>query len=305
MNTKVCLFLSSFIHSSYFYASILLNIVFSIQALVCLVALLGSAAASIHTPHRRVLADIYCRGEEVCLKQICNPAAYQYDLATAGLNFPYEITYTTTASSTTTTFVFMVCSTPLAHKDCKTSSPGCAPLKAVQIRMKDDQLSMGDDLFADPPGSMWPSCNPYGPGHLWDATTLGDLAVDTAKNASCTTLSVTVNSNANGKKATLSDVCQQGVVIKDNRNDTIFDQSTLPGPSCLFVLEEQNGRVAYGTVVDESSVLKESPAETTPVETTASSPAHSPQPYGPTPYSSGLRRRLMASRARAVGGRLL
>lgn len=260
------------------------------QALFCLlVALLGctAAAARVATSNnRRILADEYCRGEEVCLKQICNPEAYKYDLATAGLDFPYEITYTTTASGSTTTFVFMVCSTPQAHDECKPSLPGCAPLKAVQIRMRNDMLEMGDDLFADPAGSMWASCNPYGPGHLWDATSLGDLAVNRAGNATCTTLSVTVNSNADGEKATLAEVCQQGVVIKDNTNATIFDQASISGASCLFVLEEQNGRIAYGTVVDESTVVE-------PVTETLAVIRDGPSPYSPSPY--GLRRRLMAA----------
>ena len=257
------------------------------QALLCLVAaaLCGVATAGPRRA-RALLQDDYCRGEETCMSQVCNPAAYEYDLATAGLDFPYSISYTTTGAGATTSFVFMVCSTPQAQLECSKNTPGCAPLKAVQIRMRDDMLEVGQDIVADPPGTMWPSCAPYGPGHLWDATALGALASQRASNTSCATLTVTVNSNEDGT-ASLKDVCQQGVVIKDSGNATVFDQTTLPA-SCLFVLEEQNGRVGYAAVVDESAM---SLPQALALASATASP--SPTPYGPTPY--GSRRRLRAA----------
>lgn len=272
--------------------------------LFCLAALLGCAAAV--APSRALLqgpsqgpSGPYCRAESSCISQFCNPLAYQYNISSAGVAFPYNITYTTTASGATTTFVFNVCSIAAAAKECTPTSPGCGPLKAVQLRIRDDMLMNGTDITANPAGSMWASCKPYGPGHLWDVMSLGALAVNNATNTTCQTLTVTSNSNANGVKAGLSDICQQDIKIVDNKNKTVYDQSTQPN-SCLFVLEEASGRVGYGTVVDESAMVMApapAPEDDYPVLITSFAPSTGPSPYGPTPYGSGLRRRLQRAQA--------
>lgn len=78
-------------------------------------------------------------------------------------------------------------------------------------------------------------------------------------------------------------------MIKDNKNTTIFDQSTLP-ESCLFVLEEQNGRLGYGTVVDPRAVATVQPtALATESVSSIVSQSKGPQAYG--------RRRLRGQRA--------
>ena len=240
-------------------------------------------------------SKVTCRGEPLCLSQVCNPDAYKIDLATAGSSFPYTVSYTTTNSMSDTTFVFMVCSNK--GKSCiNSTSPECAPLQSFQLRIHDDELETGRSLLADPVGTNWASCKPQGPGYLWDSVALGNLSTPITTDT-CAILSMTVASDM-GMPATLADICQQNVTIVDNKGASVFDGSTLP-PFCLFTMENTAGLTAFGTIKETLALDSSGLAEAPGAEQVSAS-------AGPTAYgTSGMRRRsLRAAQASARPGRL-
>jgi hypothetical protein len=192
---------------------------------------------------RKLLKGEVCRGEEVCLDQVCDATSYQYDLGSAGKEFPYSVKYDVVSNARQTNFIFSVCSTTDGKKACDELNGGCSPLNTVKIRMRNDMLSMGRDLVTEPKGKMWASCTPHGPGHVWDQDDLGDLATSNPSNESCVSLTV-VASGYSERKPTLKDICQQDLKIMENTGSTILDQKDYPA-SCIFVLEAKNGRVGY------------------------------------------------------------
>lgn len=228
-------------------------------------------------------SKVTCRGEPLCLTQVCNPDAYKVDLATAGSAFPYSVSYTTTNSLTDTTFVFMVCSTK--SKSCGPNSrkPACAALQSFQLRIRDDLLENGRSILAEPVGTNWASCKPQGPGYLWDSPKLSNLSLPTSADT-CQTLSVTVASDEE-TPATLADICQQDVSIVDNKGASIFESSTLP-PFCFFSMSNTAGVTAFGNVVDPLASNKDA----------------LPTAYGASAMNK--RRSLRASQASTNPGRL-
>ena len=195
-----------------------------------------------------------CRGEEVCLNQVCDPTSFLYEVGNEGMEFPYTITHKSTKGSIT----FEVCPSKDAKSSCASSSGGCSSLKSVKLRMRNDMLSLGRDLLTEPKGQMWASCSSHGPGHVWNYEELGSLASQSPDTAQCQTF--TVITGKDKKKAQLKDICQQDLKIVENSGWTVFDQSTRPN-SCLFVLETSNGRVGYtavgGATVDPKEDAKE------------------------------------------------
>lgn len=101
-----------------------------------------------------------CRAEPVCMKQ-CDPNAYKFDVATAGADFPYSVSYTTTNDASVTTFIFNVCSKFGAL--CSPGNPTCAPLKSFNLRIKDIMIDTGATILANPGGQNWASCRPRAP----------------------------------------------------------------------------------------------------------------------------------------------
>lgn len=193
-------------------------------------------------PHARKLKGDVCRGEEVCLNQVCDPTSYQYNIDTSGDEFPFKISHKISDGFIT----FTVCPSKDAKSSCSYGSDGCSPLRSVKIRMRNDMLSLGRDLVTEPQGQMWASCTPHGPGHVWNFEDLGTLSSQTPDKASCTDLTVVVNSDAD-RKARLKDICQQDIKIVENTGWTVFDQQAKPD-SCIFVLETTKGRVGYAAV---------------------------------------------------------
>ena len=179
-------------------------------------------------------AGATCRAEPVCLSQVCNPKAYQNDMATAGDSFPYSVSYTTTNDATLTSFLFMVC-----------SKSGGETLTSFQLRMRDDMLEIGAGLEADPQGKNWASCNPQGPGYKWDGAALGDIGV--TAGPACGSFKVMANSDV-GKPASLADICQQNITIVDNKKHTVFDATSMPA-NCFFTFETSSGNTGFGTVM--------------------------------------------------------
>ena len=182
-----------------------------------------------------------CRGEEVCLNQVCDPTSFLYDAGNEGTEFPYTVTHKSSKGSIT----FEVCPTQDAKAACASSSGGCSALKSVKVRMRNDMLSLGRDLLTEPKGQMWASCSSHGPGHVWNYEELGSLSSQSPSTAQCETF--TVLTGKDGKRTQLKDICQQDLKIVENSGWTVFDQSTKPN-SCLFVLETANGRVGYTAV---------------------------------------------------------
>jgi hypothetical protein len=234
-------------------------------------------------------SKVTCRGEPLCLTQVCNPDAYKHDLATAGSEFPYSVSYTTTNSMTDTTFVFMVCSRK--GQTCRPNSikPACAPLQTFQLRVRDDLLETGRSLLAEPAGTNWASCKPQGPGYLWDTLTLGNLTVAGSADT-CQSLSITVASDM-GTPATLADVCQQNVTIVSNKGESVFNGATLP-PFCFFSMSNTAGVTAFGSVMEPLALSNLATAEAL---------AAAPAAYGPT---AARRRSLRAAQASTRPGRL-
>lgn len=197
-------------------------------------------------PHTRKLKGDICRGEEVCLNQVCDPTSYQYNIDTSGDEFPFKISHKISDGSIT----FTVCPSKDAKPSCSYGSDGCSPLRSVKIRMRNDMLSLGRDLITEPQGQMWASCTPHGPGHVWNFEDLGTLSSQSPDKASCTDLTVVVNSSSD-RKARLKDICQQGIKIVENTGWTVYDQKANPD-SCLFVLETTKGRIGYTAVGGKS-----------------------------------------------------
>ena len=230
-------------------------------------------------------SKVTCRGEPLCLTQVCNPDAYKYDLATAGSAFPYSVSYTTTNSMTDTTFVFMICSRKGKSCGLNSMKPECSPLESFQLRIRDDLLENGRSLLADPVGTNWASCKPQGPGYLWDTLRLGNLSMPASADT-CQTLSITVASDME-MPATLADVCQQDVSIVNNKGASIFESSTLP-PFCFFSMSNTAGVTAFGTVMDPLALSSDASAL--------------PTAYGASAMNK--RRSLRAARASTRPGRL-
>jgi hypothetical protein len=229
-----------------------------------------SAASRPLLHDRRLLAEeVTCRGESVCLRQgICTKGAYEYNLETAGEDFPYSVSYTKTASLTTTTFVFVLCSTAnKLYGGCPASDPACAGLKTFQLRTRDDLLALGRTIDAVPSGSSWVSCSPYGPGQIWQDSDLGKLTTAGSKNDTCATFTVTLN-----QQGTLADICQQDVEIVTKQNGVVFKQPT-GKPSCFVILETNSGRIAYGVIGDASRPQATSAEISTPSKAPAPLPA--------------------------------
>lgn len=199
-----------------------------------------------------------CRGEEVCLNQVCDPTSFLYDVGSEGVEFPYTISHESSKGE----IKFKVCPSEDAKSSCASKSGGCSSLKSVKIRMRNDMLSLGRDLLTEPKGYMWASCSSHGPGHVWNFEELGSLASQTPDLAACETFTV-LTGNA-GKKSNLKDICQQDIKIVENGGWTVFDQNTRPN-SCMFVLETANGRVGYVSVgaktVDAQNVVDEDEEE--------------------------------------------
>jgi hypothetical protein len=190
---------------------------------------------------RKLKGDV-CRGEEVCLNQVCDPASYQYSIGNEGDEFPYTVTHKSSRDG----IEFEVCPSKDAKSACESKSGGCAPLRSVKLRMRNDMLSLGRDLVTEPQGTMWASCQSNGPGHVWNFEDLGTLSSQPPSTSSCTTLKVIGSSNG-GKTAQLKDICQQDIKIVENTGWTVFDQKARPN-SCIVVLETANGRVGYTAV---------------------------------------------------------
>ena len=190
---------------------------------------------------RKLKGDV-CRGEEVCSNQVCDPASYQYSIGNEGDEFPYTVTHKSSRDG----IEFEVCPSKDAKSACESKSGGCAPLRSVKLRMRNDMLSLGRDLVTEPQGTMWASCQSNGPGHVWNFEDLGTLSSQPPSTSSCTTLKVIGSSNG-GKTAQLKDICQQDIKIVENTGWTVFDQKARPN-SCIVVLETANGRVGYTAV---------------------------------------------------------
>ena len=190
---------------------------------------------------RKLKGDV-CRGEEVCLNQVCDPASYQYSIGSEGDEFPYTVTHKSSRDG----IEFEVCPSKDAKWACESNSGGCAPLRSVKLRMRNDMLSLGRDLVTEPQGTMWASCQSHGPGHVWNFEDLGTLSSQPPSTSSCTTLKV-IGSASVGKTAQLKDICQQDIKIVENTGWTVFDQKARPN-SCIVVLETANGRVGYTAV---------------------------------------------------------
>lgn len=231
-------------------------------------------------------SKVTCRGEPLCLTQVCNPDAYKFDLATAGSAFPYSVSYTTTNSLTDTTFVFMVCSRKAKTCGLNSMKPECTPLQSFQLRIRDDLLENGRTLLADPVGTNWASCKPQGPGYLWDTLALGNLSMPATSSDTCQTLSITVASDIE-TPATLADICQQDVAIVNNKGASIFESSTLP-PFCFFSMSNTAGVTAFGTVMDPLALSNDAAAV--------------PTAYGAS--AMNRRRSLRAAQASTRPGRL-
>lgn len=199
----------------------------------------SGAEISNHGNSRKLKA--VCRGEEVCLNQVCDPTSFLYEVGNEGAEFPYTVTHKSTKDSIT----FEVCPSKDAKSSCASYSSGCSSLKSVKVRMRNDMLSLGRDLLTEPKGQMWASCSSHGPGHVWNYEDLGSLSAQAPDSAQCETF--TVLTGKAGKKTQLKDICQQDLKIVENSGWTVFDQSKRPN-SCLFVLETTNGRVGYAAV---------------------------------------------------------
>ena len=140
-------------------------------------------------------------------------------------------------------FEFKVCPSSSAEDACKRGSGGCAGLTSFKLRMRNDGLSMGRDLTAEPAGRMWASCSAHGPGHEW---TNGELRSLTSgpDQADCETFTV---ATIGKRRPSLADICQQKVKIVENSGWTVVDTAAKPD-SCLVTLVTANGRVGYTVV---------------------------------------------------------
>ena len=204
----------------------------------CIVALVASGASIAGAePMRKLKAA--CRGEEVCLNQVCDPTSFQYNVGSEGSEFPYTVSHSIRGGEVE----FKVCPSSSAKSACEDGSGGCSGLTSFKLRMRNDGLSMGRDLVSDPPGRMWASCSAHGPGHEWIDAELGSLA-SSPDQADCETFTV---STAGSKKPSLADICQQKVKIVENSGWTVVDTAAKPN-SCLVTLVTANGRVGYAVV---------------------------------------------------------
>lgn len=229
---------------------------------------------------------VTCRGEPICLGQVCNPDAYKYDLATDGDEVPFAVSYTTTKTLTETTFVFMVCSKNIGCT-ADSTDPQCSPLKSFQLRMHDYQIDSGAIIRATPQGTNWASCAPQGPGYLWDTYSLGNLTTSAPGTPdTCQRLSVAVTAD-DSAPASLATLCQQNVTIVDNKGNTVFD-GTKVQTGCFFTLETSIGRTAFGTFTEDDPKANDG---ATGLNLAADNSG--PQPYGP----GNRRRRLRAHKA--------
>lgn len=205
----------------------------------CVVALVASVAnlAGADSSSRKLKAT--CRGEEVCLNQVCDPTSFQYNVGSEGSEFPYTVSHSVRGGQVE----FKVCPSSSAEDACKRGSGGCAGLTSFKLRMRNDGLSMGRDLTAEPAGRMWASCSAHGPGHEW---TNGELRSLTSgpDQADCETFTV---ATIGKRRPSLADICQQKVKIVENSGWTVVDTAAKPD-SCLVTLVTANGRVGYTVV---------------------------------------------------------
>ena len=208
----------------------------------CVVALVAASAASAgaETGFQTRRLKAACRGEEVCLNQVCDPSSFMYNVgAGEGTEFPYDITHRVMGGS----IEFKVCPSSSAKAACSGGTGGCSGLSSLKLRMRNDMLSMGRDIVSEPKGRMWASCSKHGPGHEWVESDLGSLT--SAPNKSdCETFTV---KTAGGKKPSLADVCQQKVKIVENSGWTVVDTTAKPN-SCFLTFVTANGRVGYAVV---------------------------------------------------------
>ena len=204
----------------------------------CVVALVASGASLAGAESMRKLKAA-CRGEEVCLNQVCDPTSFQYNVGSEGSEFPYTVSHTVRGGRVE----FKVCPSSSAEDACKRGSGGCAGLTSFKLRMRNDGLSMGRDLVSEPAGRMWASCSSHGPGHEWTDGELRSLASGPG-HADCETFTV---ATAGNKKPSLADICQQKVKIVENSGWTVVDTAAKPD-SCLVTLVTSNGRVGYAVV---------------------------------------------------------
>ena len=223
-------------------------------------------------------ALVTCRGEAVCLSQVCNPDAFKYDLGSQGDEIPYSVSYTTTKTLTETTFVFMICAKNIGCA-ANSTDPQCAPLKTFTLRMHDYQLDSGAIIRADPQGTNWASCAPSGPGYLWDANALGNLTTTAPGTPdTCQRLAITVTADETAP-ASLATLCQQNVTIVDNKGHTVFDGTSL-GSGCFFTMETSSGRTGFGAL-----------SEDVPRANDGATGLNLAADAGPQPYGPGNRRR--------------
>lgn len=218
----------------------------------CLVALVASGAslAGADSSTRKLKAA--CRGEEVCLNQVCDPTSFQYNVGSEGSEFPYTVSHTLRGGQVE----FKVCPSSSAADACKRGSGGCSGLTSFKLRMRNDGLSMGRDLISEPNGRMWASCSSHGPGHEWTDGELRSLASG-PDQADCETFTV---ATAGRKKPSLADICQQKVKIVENSGWTVVDTAAKPD-SCLVTLVTSNGRVGYAVVGGDKVSPKEEKEE--------------------------------------------
>lgn len=196
---------------------------------------------------------------------------------------PLQVSYTTTADGTTTSFVFLVCSQANALGGCTAGDPGCSPLATFQLRTRDDQLSRGTAPTADPAGTPWATCDPQGPGYKWEGAVLGNLSAAGAPSANdtCQTFTLATGVNAGGEAATLADVCQQNITVVDTKdNSTVVDSSAYQD-SCLYTMILDSGRTAYGLVGVHIPVVDKVAPPRTAVPIDIGVPSGGPTPYGP------------------------
>ena len=230
----------------------------------CVVALVASGAslAGADSSMRKLKAA--CRGEEVCLNQVCDPTSFQYNVGSEGSEFPYTVSHTVSGGQVE----FKVCPSSSAEDACKRGSGGCAGLTSFKLRMRNDGLSMGRDLTSEPAGRMWASCSSHGPGHEWTDGELGSLASG-PDQAECETFTV---ATVGKKRPSLADICQQKVKIVENSGWTVVDTSAKPD-SCLVTLVTSNGRVGYAVVGGDKVTVSSNEEEKEEKEEKDGSPA--------------------------------
>jgi hypothetical protein len=213
----------------------------------CLVALVASGIAQVGAGTDSSITSSFqmrklkaaCRGEEVCLNQVCDPTSFQYNIGNEGEEFPYTVSHSIRRGQ----IEFSVCPSSSAKAACSSKSGGCSGLTSLKLRMRNDALSMGHDLVSEPEGRMWASCSSHGPGHEWMDSDLGSLGSSPDKS-DCETFTVLT---AGSKRPSLADICQQKVKVVENSGWTVVDTAAKPN-SCLVTMVTANGRVGYAVV---------------------------------------------------------